>query len=221
VSTLKVENLEHQYADGDKVRKILKGIDYSFENGKLYTIAGPSGSGKTTFLSIIAGLDTQKSGKVLYNDKDIKNIGLTNYRKKDVSIVFQAYNLITYLTALENVVLAMEISGDIKDKRKIASEKLALVGFDLDKMNRIVSKLSGGEQQRVAIARAIATNPALILADEPTGNLDSVTESDIIEIFKRLAHDENKCVIVVTHSHELEIKADINIKLKDGLFVQS
>jgi putative ABC transport system ATP-binding protein len=219
MSILKVENLEHHYVDGDKKRKILKGINYSFEKGKLYTIAGPSGSGKTTFLSIAAGLDVQTCGKVIYNDKDIRNIGLTNYRKEDVSIVFQTYNLINYLTALENVILAMEISGDIKDKKKIAMEKLSEVGFEIDRMNRVVSKLSGGEQQRVAIARAISTNPELILADEPTGNLDKNTESDIIEIFKRLANEQNKCVIVVTHSSELEEKADVNIKLKDGLFI--
>jgi putative ABC transport system ATP-binding protein len=219
MNTLKVENLKHSYNDGDKERKILKGVDHEFEEGKLYTIAGPSGSGKTTFLSIIAGLDVQKDGKVLYNDKDIRIIGLTNYRRRDVSIVFQAYNLINYMTALENVILAMEISGDVKDKKKIAEEKLLQVGLDHDKMNRIVSKLSGGEQQRVAIARSIATNPSFILADEPTGNLDSNTESDIIDIFKTLAHEENKCIIVVTHSNELEKKADINIKLKDGLFI--
>jgi putative ABC transport system ATP-binding protein len=221
MSILKVENLEHHYVDGDKTRKILKGIDYSFEKGKLYTIAGPSGSGKTTFLSIAAGLDIQKSGKVMYNAKDIRDIGLTNYRKECASIVFQSYNLINYLTALENVVLAMEISGDIKDKKKIAMEKLSEVGFDLDKMNRIVSKLSGGEQQRVAIARAISTNPELIFADEPTGNLDKNTESDIIEIFKKLASEQNKCIIVVTHSSELEAASDVNIKLKDGIFVSS
>lgn len=219
MSTLRVENLKHHYIDGDKKRNILKGIDYTFESGKIYTIAGPSGSGKTTFLSIVAGLDVQKDGKVLYNDKDIRDIGLTNYRKRDVSIIFQSYNLINYLTAIENVILAMEISGDLKDKRKIAEQRLLEVGFDKDKMNRVVSKLSGGEQQRVAIARSIATNPDIILADEPTGNLDRTTESDIIEIFRELAHKQNKCVIVVTHSNELEQKADINIKLKDGLFV--
>jgi putative ABC transport system ATP-binding protein len=216
---LKVEGICHHYVDGDKKRNILTGIDYSFERGKLYTIAGPSGSGKTTLLSIIAGLDIQCDGKVLLNEKDIRDIGLNNYRKKDVSIVFQAYNLINYMTAIENVITAMEISGDLKDKRKIAEEKLREVGFDEDKMNRIVSKLSGGEQQRVAIARSIATNPDLILADEPTGNLDSTTEKEIIEIFKHLAHDSNKCVIVVTHSNELEKEADVNIKLKDGRFV--
>lgn len=215
---LKIENICHHYSDGDKTRKILTGVDYLFERGKLYTIAGPSGSGKTTLLSILAGLDVQCGGNVLYNDVDIRKIGLDNYRKKDVSIVFQAYNLINYLTAIENVIVAMEISGDLKDKRKIAEEKLKSVGFDNDKMNRLVNKLSGGEQQRVAIARSIATNPDLILADEPTGNLDNETERDIIEIFKHLAHDNNKCVIVVTHSNELAKCADVNIKLKDGKF---
>lgn len=216
---LRVENICHHYTDGDRKRNILTGIDYSFESGKLYTIAGPSGSGKTTFLSIIAGLDIQCDGKVLYNDKDIRNIGLNNYRRKDVSIVFQAYNLINYMTAIENIIVATEISGGIKERRKLAEDKLKEVGFDNDRMNRVVNKLSGGEQQRVAIARAIATNPDLILADEPTGNLDSHTEKEIVEIFKHLAHDLKKCVIVVTHSSELEKEADINIKLKDGKFI--
>lgn len=216
---LKVEKLEHHYEDGDKLRKILKGANYSFETKKMYTIQGPSGSGKTTFLSIIAGLDVQKKGKVLYNNKDIKDIGLTNYRREDVGIVFQSYNLINYLTAIENVILTMEISGDIKDKKIIAEEKLKDVVLDSDKMNRLVSKLSGGEQQRVAIARTIATNPSLILADEPTGNLDNETECEIIRILGDLAHKHNKCVIVVTHSNELAKKADVNIKLKDGLLI--
>lgn len=218
---LKVENLKHYYKDGDKKREILQGISYSFETEKLYTIAGPSGSGKTTFLSIIAGLDEQCSGKVIYEGKDIKKIGLNNYRREDVSIVFQAYNLINYLTAIENVIIAIEISGDIKDKRKIAEEKLKEVGFDNDKMNRIVVKLSGGEQQRVAIARSIATNSKLILADEPTGNLDNNTEQDIIKIFKKLAADQGKCIIVATHSNEVAKEANINIKLKEGKFVIS
>lgn len=216
---LKVENIKHHYKDGDKTRNILKGINYDFEKGKVYTIAGPSGSGKTTFLSIIAGLDIQKDGQVLYKEEDIRKIGLTNYRKHNTSIVFQSYNLINYMTGLENVISAMEISGDINNKKKIAEEKLIEVGLDHDKMHRVVAKLSGGEQQRVAIARSIATNPEIILADEPTGNLDTATEKDIIEIFKKLAHEQDKCIIVVTHSEELEKMADVNIKLKDGLFV--
>ncbi len=215
---LRIQKIEKEYMDGDKKRKVLKGIDYEFFKGKLYTIAGPSGSGKTTFLSIIAGLDIPSEGDILYNEKNINNIGLNNYRREIVSIVFQSYNLINYMTALENVVTAMEISGDIKDKEKIAREKLLNVGLDEDKINRTVNKLSGGEQQRVAIARSIATNPEIILADEPTGNLDSKIQREIIEIFQKLAHKENKCVIVVTHSEEFASKADVNINLKDGKF---
>lgn len=215
---LKIEKLRHHYIDGDHKKEILKGIDYEFEKGKMYTISGPSGSGKTTFLSIIAGLDVQMDGKVLYNDKDIRDIGLNNYRKEDVSIVFQSFNLITYMTALENVETAMEISGDLENKRKIAIHTLKSMGLNEEKINRKVNTLSGGEQQRVAIARSIATNPDIILADEPTGNLDNETEKEIIDIFKKLAHEQNKCVIVVTHSNTLEKGADINIKLKSGLF---
>ena len=215
---LRIQKIEKEYMDGDKKRKVLKGIDYEFFKGKLYTIAGPTGAGKTTFLSIIAGLDIPSEGDILYNEKNINNIGLNNYRREIVSIVFQSYNLINYMTALENVVTAMEISGDIKDKEKIAREKLLNVGLDEDKINRTVNKLSGGEQQRVAIARSIATNPEIILADEPTGNLDSKIQREIIEIFQKLAHKENKCVIVVTHSEEFASKADVNINLKDGKF---
>jgi putative ABC transport system ATP-binding protein len=216
---LKVENLKYHYIDGDKKREILKGIDYEFDKGKLYAIKGPSGSGKTTFLSLIAGLDVQKEGTIKLNDKDIKDMGLTNYRKEKVSIVFQSYNLINYMTALENIVSAMEISGNTKNKKEIALNKLKEVGLDEIKGSRLINKLSGGEQQRVAIARSIATNPDIILADEPTGNLDNNTETEIVDIFKKLAHDQNKCVIVVTHSNELADQADVLIKLKDGLFV--
>lgn len=215
---LKVIDLKHHYTDGDSKREILKGVNYEFENGKVYTIAGPSGSGKTTFLSIIAGLDTPSSGSVVYNNKDIKKQGLTNYRKHITSIVFQAYNLINYMTAYENVITAMEISNE-SNKGEKAKKCLEDVGFDNLKSNRIVSKLSGGEQQRVAIARSLSTNPDIILADEPTGNLDNKTEEEIIDIFLDLAHNKNKCVIIVTHSKEVEEKADIKIKLKGGKFV--
>lgn len=215
---LKVIDIKHHYDDGDSKRHILKGINYEFENGKVYTIAGPSGSGKTTFLSIIAGLDQACSGSVVYSGKDIKKMGLTNYRKHVTSIVFQAYNLINYMTAYENVVTAMEISNE-KNRRTVAEKCLADVGFDTLKSNRLVLKLSGGEQQRVAIARSLSTNPDIILADEPTGNLDNSTELEIIDIFKNLAHEKNKCVIIVTHSKEVEEMADVRIQLKNGLFV--
>ena len=220
MSILKIDNLKKHYTDGDSLRHILKGVNYTFEKGKMYTVSGSSGSGKTTFLSIIAGLDQQNDGKVLYNDKDIRNIGLTKYRNEYVSIVFQSYNLIPYLTALENIIIAMDISNKIsnKQKKERAIKLLKSVGITEEKFNRIVNKLSGGEQQRVAIARALSTDPELILADEPTGNLDNEIQIEITEIFKKLAHDNNKCIIIVTHSHELVNHADVNIKLSGGVF---
>lgn len=223
MSVLKIKNLCKEYQDGDEVRVILNNINYSFEKGKVYTIVGESGSGKTTFLSIIAGLDTPTSGSVYYHDKDILKIGLTKYRNDDMSIVFQSYNLINYLTAIENVVIAMDIdnhSGNKKNKSNTiehAKKLLEKVGITGSKQTRFVSKLSGGEQQRVAIARALATSPDLILADEPTGNLDSKTGNEIIKILKDLAEKEDKCVIIVTHSKDVEKSSDIKIKLEDGI----
>lgn len=222
MSVLKVENLCKEYQDGDSARIILDNINYSFEKGNMYTIVGESGSGKTTFLSILAGLDTPTSGSVYYHDTNILKIGLTKYRNDNMSIVFQNYNLINYLTALENVIIAMDInnhSGKAKNKDNVkdyAKELLEKVGITGNKQNRYVSKLSGGEQQRVAIARALATSPDLILADEPTGNLDSKTGKEIIKILKDLSEKENKCVIIVTHSSDVEKVSDVKIKLEDG-----
>lgn len=222
MSVLKVENLCKEYQDGDSARIILDNINYSFEKGNMYTIVGESGSGKTTFLSILAGLDTPTSGSVYYHDTNILKIGLTKYRNDNMSIVFQNYNLINYLTALENVIIAMDIdnhSSKAKNKNNVkdhAKELLEKVGITGNKQNRYVSKLSGGEQQRVAIARALATSPDLILADEPTGNLDSKTGKEIIKILKDLSEKENKCVIIVTHSSDVEKVSDVKIKLEDG-----
>lgn len=226
MSVLKVENLCKNYKDGEDVRVILDNINYQFEKGKVYTIVGESGSGKTTFLSIIAGLDTPTSGTVYYHEEDILKIGLTKYRNDNMSIVFQSYNLINYLTALENVIVAMDIDNHAGKKqnkensKEMAKELLERVGIAGSKQNRFVNKLSGGEQQRVAIARALATSPDLILADEPTGNLDSKTSKEIINILKNLAVKENKCVIIVTHSKDVEKNADVIIKLSDGKLIE-
>lgn len=226
MNVLKVKDLCKEYQDGDDIRVILNKINYSFDTGKVYTIVGESGSGKTTFLSIIAGLDTPTSGNVYYHDKDILKIGLTKYRNDDMSIVFQSYNLINYLTALENVLIAMDIdnhSGKMKNKenrKEHAKKLLEKVGITGSKQTRYVNKLSGGEQQRVAIARALATSPDLILADEPTGNLDSKTGKEIITILKDLAQKEDKCVIIVTHSKDVEKISDVKIKLENGKLVE-
>jgi len=199
---LKLENVSYSYIDGGTKRTILENVNYEFEKGKFYTILGPSGSGKTTLLSIIAGLDRPESGKVYYDGEDIEKIGLTNYRKNKIGIVFQQYNLLTYLTAVENIELAMtETDNEVpKNTREVAYALLEKFGIVQSKADRMVNKLSGGEQQRVAIARSIASNVDLIFADEPTGNLDTDTEKEIIKIFKNLTEEYGKTVIVVTHS---------------------
>ena len=217
---LTAQNLSYYYQDGDTQRYILKDASFEFERGKFYTILGESGSGKTTFLSLITALEEPKSGQVLYDGTDIKKIGYDNYRRNKVGIVFQSYNLIPYMTAVENVMVAMSITDNKlpENPQEIAFNLLDYVGLDRTKANRTVNRLSGGEQQRVAIARAISTNVDIIMADEPTGNLDEEKENEIIEIFIRLAHENNKCIIIVTHSSDIAAKSDGLIRLKKGVF---
>lgn len=198
----------------DSDNKILDKLNVSFESGKFYTVIGPSGSGKTTFLSLISGLDKNKEGEILYKDKAISKIGLTNYRNKYVSIIFQGYNLLTYMTALQNVISAMSIKGiKIENKKTRALEMLKKVGLTEEQANQKVLTLSGGQQQRVAIARALVSETELIIADEPTGNLDEKTSDDIIELFKNLVEEENKCLIMVTHNNDIAKNSDKTYKL--------
>ena len=222
MSILKIENLDYYYNDGDNKRYILKNISYEFQLGKMYAILGRSGSGKTTLLSLIGALDEPKTGKIFYNNVNINDIGLNNYRRNNVGIIFQSYNLIPYMTALENIKVAMSITvNKISCDNNAAYKLLNRVGIDFNKANRTINKLSGGEQQRVAIARALSTNVNIILADEPTGNLDGNTENQIIEIFKDLADNEGKCVIVVTHSQEIANHADEVLILSEGKLFKS
>jgi len=215
---LETQNVSYFYQDGDQRRFILRETDVSFEKGKFYTVLGQSGSGKTTFLSLVSALDKPKEGVVLYEGKDIKSIGYENYRRNKIGIIFQNYNLIPYLTAVENVLVPMAITDNEvpKDKTAVAYNLLDYIGIVKTKADRLVNKLSGGEQQRVAIARALATNVEVILADEPTGNLDEEMEQEIVDIFKSLAHEHNKCVIVVTHSNEIAQQSDQILYLKKG-----
>ncbi len=182
---------------------VLNNVSYDFEKGKMYCIMGKSGAGKTTLLSILSGLAKPNSGSILYDGKDIQKIDKYKFRSKFIGVIFQSFNLITKFTALENVVLSMEIAGvkGVK-KRDKALEILKSVGLDEDEANRRVLKLSGGQQQRVAIARALSYNAEIILADEPTGNLDGDTQKEIMAIFRSLA-DNGKCVILVSHSPEV------------------
>ena len=215
MSILETKDLYFTYPDGDNRKIILNEVNVSFEKGKFYTILGASGSGKTTFLSLIAALDKPEKGEILFNGEDIGKIGLEKYRRNNIGIVFQSYNLIPYMNGLENVMVAMSITdnkieGNMKDK---ALEILESVGIDGTKATRRINRLSGGEQQRVAIARAISTNVEVIVADEPTGNLDGKTSETIIELFKELAHQRNKCVIMVTHSEKIAEQSDVILKL--------
>lgn len=215
---LKLENINYGYVDGGMRRQILKDCSYEFEAGKFYTILGPSGSGKTTLLSIIAGLDNPESGTFYYEGEDVKKIGLGKYRRNKIAIVFQQYNLINYLTGIENVELAMtETDNQIpKNRKEVGYALLEKFGIVKTKADRLVTKLSGGEQQRVAIARAIASNVDLIFADEPTGNLDTATEQEIIKIFRMLTEEFGKTVIVVTHSNAVSELSDLRVRLQDG-----
>lgn len=218
MTLLEAKNIDYYYQDGDQLRYILKEVSASFETGKLYSILGKSGSGKTTFLSLISALDTPKGGQILFNGKDIKTIGYEKFRRNDISIVFQSYNLIPYLSAVENVLVPMAITENElpKEKKEVAYNLLNYIGITEDKANRLVNQLSGGEQQRVAIARALSMNGDIILADEPTGNLDEELEEEIVNIFKVLAHKHEKCVILVTHSSEVAQQADEVIQLRKG-----
>lgn len=218
-TVLEFKNVNYSYKDAGKELIILDSVDFNFESGKFYTILGASGSGKTTALSLASALDSPKSGEILYEGKDIKKIGLTNYRNQYIGIVFQAYNLINYMTGIQNIVTAMEITkNEISDKKQKAYELIEKVGLKREEGERSVLNLSGGQQQRVAIARALSTNAKIILADEPTGNLDSKTSVDIIKLFQKLAHEDNKCIIMVTHSLEIASMSDVIINLDNKKF---
>ena len=197
---LKLENVGYKYKDS-KDDYVFSNINFEFEKGKVYAIKGKSGAGKTTLLSLICGLDKKYDGNIYYQNKNLKKLDLDRYRNNDIGIVFQSYNLLVHMNAIEKVVLSMDINGiKEKNKNKVALEYLKQVGLDSNQAKRRVLKLSGGEQQRVAIARSLSYNPNVIIADEPTGNLDLETENDILKIFKDLAKNENKCIIIVTHS---------------------
>lgn len=198
---LSIRNASYRYSDAEEDEYALKNISYDFERGKVYAIRGRSGSGKTTLLSLISGLERCTDGQIIFDGKDLKDINLDTYRNHEIGIVFQSYNLLPFMTASENIILSMDVSGlKISDKKEKAVKLMKSVGLKSSYANRRVLKLSGGEQQRVAIARSLSYDPKMIVADEPTGNLDKQTEAEILDIFKRLAHEENKCVIIVTHS---------------------
>ncbi|MCD8026640.1 MAG: ABC transporter ATP-binding protein [Clostridiales bacterium] len=207
--SLRLENVCFSY---DTVQ-VLSNINYEFTSGKIYAIVGKSGAGKTTLLSVLSGLASPTSGNIYCNDRDINSMNKYDYRRKYVGVIFQSFNLLTKLTAVENVELSMNIAGyACDDKRARAYQLLESVGLSRDESDRRILKLSGGQQQRVAIARALSYEPDYILADEPTGNLDGETQDEILEILRGLA-DNGKCVILVTHSPEVAKKSDVVYQL--------
>jgi len=206
MSILKLQNVSYAY---DGRTKVLDGLNYEFEKGKVYAVVGRSGAGKTTLLSLLSGLTSPTDGTILFDDKDVRKIARYQYRSRYVGVVFQQFNLLPHLNAVENVELSMRASGKkIEDKRKRATELLDEVDLDDVLAKRRILKLSGGEQQRVAIARALSYDPDILLADEPTGNLDLNTQEEVMDIFSRLAHEKNKCVIIVSHSPEVAASVD-------------
>lgn len=202
--TLELKNVSYAYEKG---KAVLQNVSGSLETGKMYAILGPSGSGKTTLLSLLGGLDVPAQGSVLFDGEDITAKGLEHHRRNHISLIFQSYNLIDYMTPVENVRLTAKLD---------AAPILERLGLEQDEIARNVLKLSGGQQQRVAIARALASNAPVILADEPTGNLDADTAEEITAILKESAHAFGKCVVVVTHDREVAKQADVVLEIKRG-----
>ena len=202
--TLELKNVSYAYEKG---KAVLQNVSGSLETGKMYAILGPSGSGKTTLLSLLGGLDVPTQGSVLFDGEDIAAKGLEHHRRNHISLIFQSYNLIDYMTPVENVRLTAKLD---------AAPILERLGLEQDEITRNVLKLSGGQQQRVAIARALASDAPVILADEPTGNLDADTAEEITAILKESAHAFGKCVVVVTHSGEVAKQADVVLEIKRG-----
>ena len=209
MTILKMDSVSYQY--NSLQENVLNQITASFEEGKFYAIIGKSGAGKSTLLSLLAGLDTPTKGKILFEDQDIAQKGYNHHRRKQISLVFQNYNLIDYLTPMENVRLVNSQAN---------KDSLLQLGLNEKEIHRNALRLSGGQQQRVAIARALASTAPIILADEPTGNLDEGTAMDIIEVLIKSAKQKNKCVIVVTHSKELANKADVVLELSNKNLVE-
>ncbi len=220
MAILKVEELYYDYILKSGVTHALNGVSAEFEVGKLYALTGRSGSGKTTLISLIAAYDKPKSGAIYLNGVSVNKFSPSKFRRENIGMVFQSYNLIHHYTALENVMLAFEGKKlSEKEKRQRAGEILASVGIVEKLYGKRPLTLSGGEQQRIAVARAIATDAPIVLADEPTGNLDNQNSSNIIELLKELAHKKGKCVIVVTHSEDIAKDADVRLAMSDGMIV--
>ena len=215
MNALTLDNVSYTYPGG--AAPVVKNATYGFETGKLYAVVGPSGSGKSTLLSMLAGLDIPGEGDVVLGEDNLRSLDLDKYRREGVSIIFQAFCLLPLLTVRENVCLPMEMQGIPENVARIrAAEALVKVGIEESKHKRFPSALSGGEQQRVAIARSLSSGAPVLLANEPTGNLDGENTRIVMDILRKLAHEEGRCVIVVTHDPEVADSADLVLRMKDG-----
>ena len=219
MSIFKVENLSYDYVTKAGIVHAVKEATAEFEEGKMYAIVGRSGSGKSTLISLLAGLDEPKTGEIYINGEPLSEMDRDKFRRENVGMIFQSYYLLPQLTARENVELSLELVKKTENKKKLANELLEQVGLTEFHGKKRAVQLSGGEQQRVAIARAIAPNPPIILADEPTGNLDNANSDNIVKILKELAHEDGKCVIVITHASEVAAEANVVYKMNDGYLI--
>lgn len=221
MESLLMKDVCYSYRNRYQTVNALNGICTEFLPGKMYAIIGASGCGKTTFLSLLAGLDVPQSGTIEWNGESTGTMDRDRYRRELVSVIYQNFNLFAHLTVLENAAYPLYMR---KQPRKAADaaarEKLLAVGIKEEQFKRLPNMLSGGEQQRVAIARGLVSGSKIILADEPTGNLDSKNGKKIVEILKQLAHEENCCVVVVTHDPSVAAEADVLLKMKDGKIEQ-
>ena len=220
MSVLSAREVTYEYRNAYQTVRAVNGVSCEFEQGLVYAIVGSSGSGKTTFLSLLAGLDIPTSGTIDLDGRSTDKIDRDAYRFNHVSVIYQNFNLFQHLTVLENAAYPLyvrKVGG--KEADAVAREKLLQVGLKEDQFKRLPNMLSGGEQQRVAIARALASGSEIILADEPTGNLDSTNSRNIVEILRDLAHDHSRCVIIVTHDPAVAEAADVVLNMKDGKLI--
>ena len=217
---LQTKNLKKYYGSGDTQVRALDGVDLQVENGEFVAIVGTSGSGKSTLLHMLGGLDRPTSGSVVVDGRDLstlKDEELTVFRRRKIGFVFQAYNLVPVLSVYENIVLPIQLDGGKLDAAYI-DQVIGALGLK-EKLNSLPSQLSGGQQQRVAIARALATKPAILLADEPTGNLDSRTSNDVLSLMKVTGQKFSQTMVMITHNEEIAQLADRIVRIEDGKIV--
>lgn len=220
MSVLQTIDLKKYYGEEPNITRALDGVNFSVDEGEFVAVVGTSGSGKSTLLHMMGGLDTPTSGSVFVRDKDLSKMNdeqLTIFRRRNIGFIFQNYNLVPILNVYENIVLPVELDGDTADQR-FMDNVVNMLGLD-DKLKNMPNHLSGGQQQRVAIARALITKPAIILADEPTGNLDSKTSADVLGLIKRTSTEFHQTVVMITHNNDIARLADRIVRIEDGKIV--